>query len=191
GQFYFKPAHTALESGQGRKIYLSESEKLPSTYMGDPGAKASLEGGQVQPSTLVSGDFDADGVADLVVGYSRDDGTKGGVLAIQRGNLDAFAPQSEESFRAIGRDEFPSPFLPNAEAIAVPVHPDFIAEGRFNPYGFRDLIVAARGGSAIYLLSNDGKGNFSPPRAIEVGGSITALGVGEFGKRGVFSKLLL
>src|SRR5215510_4072856 len=130
GQFYFKPAHTALESGQGRKIYLSESEKLPSTYMGDPGAKASLEGGQVQPSTLVSGDFDADGVADLVVGYSRDDGTKGGVLAIHRGNLDAFAPQSEESFRAIGRDEFPSPFLPNARAINVPVHPDFIAEGR-------------------------------------------------------------
>lgn len=138
--------------------------------------------------SMVSGDIDRDGVDDLAVGYGTSDG---GIIAIHRGNLDAFAPQSKESFEAIGRGDFPSPFLPDAKAFTVPLRPDFIAEGIFNPYGYRDVIVAARGDHSIYLLSNDGKGDFSQPKAIDVRGAITALAVGEFGKNSAFSKLLV
>ena len=53
-------------------------------------------------------DIDSDGVADLLVGYSA---PGGGVIAVHRGNLDAFAPQSDASLQAIGGGEFPSPFL--------------------------------------------------------------------------------
>src|SRR5262249_31252311 len=190
-KFYLQPAGFDSSSVAGQKIYLSESEKLPVNYVGDPSAMASLERGQAQPLSLVSGDFDADGVADLVVGYSKNDGTDGGVLAIHRGNLNAFAPQSKESFDAIGRGDFPLPVLSNARAISVPVHPDLVAEGVFNPYGYRDLIIGARGGSAGYLLSNDGPGNSSEPKSLDVGGAITTLAVGEFGKTGPFSKLLV
>src|SRR5258708_11780325 len=171
----------------GPHIYLGESRKLVVDYVGEADAKESLAAGDARPLSMTSGDLDGDGVDDLLVGY----GTSQGIIALYRGNLDAFAPQSKESFDAIGRGDFPSPFLPKATAITVPVRPDFVAEGVYNPYGYRDLVVAARGGSSIYLLSNDGKGNFSTPRAIDVGGAITALAVGEFGKSGPFSKLLV
>ena len=71
---------------------------MPANYVGDARAKAFLESGRAEPLSLVSGDFDADGVQDLVVGYATSDG---GVLAIHRGNLDAVAPQSKESFDAL------------------------------------------------------------------------------------------
>src|SRR5262245_26976877 len=172
----------------GAPIYLSEAQPLVVHHVGVREAVEALTDGSAQPSALVTSDLDADGLQDLVVGYSH---AEDGILAVHRGNLDAFAPQSRESFDAIGRGDFPSPFLTNATAIAVPVHPDFIAEGRFNPYGFRDVIIAERGGSTIYLLSNDGRGNLSQPKAIDIDGSITALAVGEFGKTGSFTKLLL
>jgi hypothetical protein len=53
------------------------------------------------------------------------------------------------------------------------------------------VVIAARGESYIYLLTNDGKGNFAPAKAINVGGPITAVAAGGFGQRGVYSKLLV
>ena len=158
------------------------------TTVGEQRIVEALENGATQPLSLITTDLDADGVEDMVAGYSS---SEGGILRVHRGNLDAFAPQNKESFEAIGRGDFPSPFLPDAKAFAVPVHPDFVAEGSFNPYGYRDLIVAARGDSSIYLLSNDGKGNFSAAATIKVGGAITALAVGNFGNRGAFSRFLV
>src|SRR5215471_1773982 len=188
GKFYFKPSRAAVESGAGPKIYLSESQELSAIYVGDTGAKNSLESGEAQPLWLFPGDFDAEGVADLAVGYAT---SRGGALTIHRGNLDAFAPQSKASFDAIGRGEFPSPFLLNAKAIAIPIRPDFMAVGTYHGFGFPDLIVATRGDHFVYLLTNDGKGNFSSPKSFDVGGAISSLAAGDFGKRGAFSKLMV
>jgi hypothetical protein len=46
-------------------------------------------------------DVDGDGVQDMVAGFSA---PGGGAIVIHRGNLDAFAPQSDASFQAIDED---------------------------------------------------------------------------------------
>lgn len=108
----------------GPKIWLQDSQPLSVTHVGP--AAASM--GSVQPLSMVSADFDRDGVQDLLVGYST---PGGGVISLHRGNLDAFAPQSEASFQAIGRGEFSAPFLPDAQTFSISVRPDFIAVGNF------------------------------------------------------------
>src|SRR5258708_4155810 len=65
---------------------------------------------RAQPLSLSNADLDQDGFQDLIVGYSS---PQQNFIAIYRGNLDAFAPQSQASLDGIGRNEFPSPFLPN------------------------------------------------------------------------------
>src|SRR5205807_7966117 len=107
------------------------------------------------------------------------------------GNLDAFAPQSDASFQAIGRGEFPSPFQLEAQTLAVPINPDFIALGNFTGNGERDLVIAARGGNSLYVLPGDGKGGFGNPQAIGLAGGVTALAAGEFGNSGQFTTVLV
>jgi hypothetical protein len=183
-----RPSPQITDNSGGPKIWLQESYSVPVHHVGGSNAVQMLAGGRATALAMAEGDFDADGVEDLVIGYTVGNG---GVLAFHRGNLDAFAPQSEASFQAIGRGEFPSPFLPRATVVEVPVRPDFVSVGSFNGNGYPDVIVAARGGSSIYLLTNDGKGNFSAPKAIQVGGPVTALAAGDFGRQGVYSKLLV
>src|SRR5215510_3405220 len=171
----------------GPKIWLQDPQSLQVNHKGAKATEQQLSA-RAQPLSLAAADLDEDGIEDLVVGY----GTTGGVvIAIHRGNLDAFAPQSRESFAAIGEGRFPSPFLREARVIEAPARPDFIATGIFSASDHRDIVLAARGSNSIYLISNDGKGNFSQPQAIDVGGSITALASGEFGVSGAYGKLLV
>jgi len=101
----------------GPRIWLQENQPLPVQHVGvqlssgqgmaltDASALTGL--GQSQPVSLTAGDVDQDGFEDLVVGYSAG---SGGFISIHRGNIDAFAPQSDASFQAIGRGEFLAPF---------------------------------------------------------------------------------
>src|SRR5258708_39047926 len=111
----------------------------PGDISPDDGAAQILGGGQAQPLSMAKGNF-VDGIEDLVVGYAA---PGGGIIAFHRGNLDAFAPQSDASFQAIGRGEFPAPFLPEARVFSVPVRPDFIALGNFTVLSLQDLVVAS------------------------------------------------
>ncbi|HVG91554.1 MAG TPA: hypothetical protein VNB54_08690, partial [Alphaproteobacteria bacterium] len=97
------------------------------------------------------------------------------------GNIDAFAPQSDASFQAIGRGEFPSPFLLEAVTFSVPLSPDFIALGDFLGSGNDDLAVASKGGNLLYIFPGDGKGNFGTPQSFSLAGAVTALAGGRFG----------
>jgi hypothetical protein len=88
----------------GKRIWLRDAQPIAVNHVGS--AKAMQAISSAKPLALAEGDFDADGVEDLVVGYVS---ANGGILAFHRGNLNAFAPQSEDSFQAIGRGEFPLP----------------------------------------------------------------------------------
>ena len=141
-----------------------------------------------QPVSMSSADFDEDGVSDLVVGYK---GAQGASIAIHRGNLDAFAPQSDASFQAIGRGEFPSPFVTDAQVIGVPLAPDFIVTGNFAGNGHKDIVVASRGGTQLYLLPGDGKGNFGVAQTVNLPAGVTAMASGEFGGGNGYDTLLV
>ncbi|MGH9571207.1 MAG: hypothetical protein ACRD4F_16290, partial [Candidatus Angelobacter sp.] len=136
-----------------------------------------------QPLSLVTGDVNEDGVPDLLVGYS-------GYVSIQSGNLDAFAPQSDESFQAIAHGQFPAPFLPQALHIATPVNPDFMAVGHFTSSGHNDLVIATKGGSALYVFEGDGSGNFAAPQKVTLPGGITVMAGGDLGHATGFNQIV-
>jgi FG-GAP-like repeat len=172
----------------GPKIWLAEPQTVAVNHLGSPSVVAPLVAGQAQPLAMISADVDGDGIADLLVGYST---PNGGAIAEYRGNLDAFAPQSDASFQAIGRGQFPSPFLPDAQAFAIPVRPDFVATGDFTGQGRLDLVVASRGGSTLYIFNGDGKGSFTPGPTISLTGGVTSLGTGFLGKSLPFTDLIV
>src|SRR5207302_11272110 len=150
-------AQSSQGSGsQGQRIWLAEPQSLQVTHIPAAGiqnllapAGPDFAASQPQPLSMINGDFDGDGIEDLVVGYAT---PGGGAIVLHRGNLDAFAPQSRESWLAIGQGRFPQPFLAEAQVINVPIRPDFIAVGNFSGTSGLDLAVASRNGNTLYVL---------------------------------------
>ena len=132
------------------------------------------QAGQTRRSvSMVSADFDEDGVTDLAIGYAT--GT-GGAISLMRGNHDAIAPRTEASWLAAGRHELTVPFLQPSQLIRITVEPDFLIAADVNGDGHRDLVFAGQGGSRLQVLAGTGKGKFAAqPVSIEIPGSITAL----------------
>jgi trimeric autotransporter adhesin len=169
------PTHT------GPRIFLQPSQPLPVSWEGSPALTARFATGRVQPLALVTGDLTGDGVDDALAGYRL---SRGGAIALYRGNLDAFAPRTHASFQAIGENRFPSPFLPAAHLLPVPFRPDLLTLGSFSPDGSLNLVAAARGGRSVYLFSRTHTGGFATTQTIHLPGAITALAAGKIGGTG-------
>ncbi|MGA7238599.1 MAG: CSLREA domain-containing protein [Bryobacteraceae bacterium] len=156
---------------QTQKLYLSTPRQFKASYRGSTRAMGAIAG---RPSALAmaSADLDGDAVNDLAIGFAA---PGGGLIAIHRGNLDAFAPQSEASFNAIGRGDFPAPFLPEAELVEIPSRPDFLAAGDLIGQSGSALAAAARGGQSIHLLARGASGKMELLQTIATAGTITGL----------------
>lgn len=159
----------------GPHIYVQSAQVLPVEHTGPESAVQLLQLGAVEPLSMAQGDFHETGISDLAVGYAT---SGGNLLAVHRGNLDAFAPQSQKSWEEIRAGIFPSPFLLQASLLPAPVRPDFLQAGNFSGQGHVDLLLAARGGSEIYILAGNGQGEFNRVLAIPISGTITTMAAG-------------
>ena len=131
------------------------------------------DGEQPRPLTMVSGDFDGDGVADLMVGYATE---RGGMLTLLRGNPDAFAPRTEAGWLAVARHESPAPFLQTGTSIALTSQPSLMITADVNGDGHLDLVYATEGSNMLEVRMGYGDGSFQPTSSsVRLPGNITAL----------------
>ena len=166
------PLHAALRGAP--YISLRDGQAVSTNFVGDSSAANILRSNTAQPLALASGDFDSDGVPDLVSGFSSGNA---GIISIHRGNVDALFP-----YGAALRNGEPPAFLPNALAIQVPEPPDFIGTGDFDADGHWDIVTAHLGSTSLYFFRGDGRGNFAAPQRIAVSGSVTAFATGEMNR---------
>src|SRR5437667_12262315 len=143
---------------------------------------------QAQPLALASGDFDEDGVPDLLSSFTGFTGSAGvppaSFITLHRGNVDSIYPNTHEAEERKARGEFTdAPFLSPAKVFEAPVEPDFIGTGDFDADGHLDVVMAARGGSRLYWMAGDGRGAFGSTHVIELSGRVTAMSAGETNRR--------
>src|ERR1700677_326465 len=127
----------------------------------------------IRSLSMVSGDFDEDGFADLAIGSALVDG---GSIRLMRGNSDAIAPQTHASWLAAGRHELTTPFLQPEEMSRLKTAPDMLAAADVNGDGHLDLAYASKNGSVLAVMLGTGKGRFwANSASIVLPGHITAL----------------
>jgi CSLREA domain-containing protein len=146
-------------------------------YAGSDAAREALLSGQARPAALTTGDYDEDGVADLVVVYATHGG---GVMVIWHGDEGALFPNGAEARKRRARSESPdSPFRVTATAFELAEAPDFVGAGDFDADGHFDVVTARAGGDALHIHKGDGRGGLSQTERLALSGNLTALAVGE------------
>jgi hypothetical protein len=101
---------TILPSAGKPLVNLKTAQNLKVTYTGP--AAAALQAGTATPTALAAADFNADGAIDVVAGYST---ANGGVIALFRGNPDAYAPT--DTMRPVTNNAVPSVAAPRMERL--------------------------------------------------------------------------
>src|SRR5215212_3547270 len=112
-------------------------------FAGDAGVVGALDGGDARGHALARADFDADGAPDLVVGYASQGA---GIVTVQRGNPDAFAPKRQSVFERVQKGFDPEWVVGPARAMRVPEPVSYVEAGDFNRDKRPDVLGAARGG---------------------------------------------
>jgi FG-GAP-like repeat/HYR domain len=165
-------------AGRGKPwMNMTDGRDLLTAYEGSDELRQLMARNQVQPLSLAAGDFDEDGMPDLITGYA---GAGGGVITLHRGNVDSVYPNTPEARRRKADGTFSDvPFLSPARVFEATVPPSFIEAGDFNADGHQDLVIASRGDNSIYVMPGDGGGGFRSPEAIVLPGKITAMATGD------------
>src|ERR1051325_4706917 len=170
-----KDTVTVQAAGRGKPfLNFQDGHEMSVTYRGDQAAVAALQSGGAQPRALASADFDHNGTPDVVAGYGFNGG---GIITLQRGNPDAFAPADDSVFVRMQQGYNPESLLPGADVYSVPVSPDFLVTGTFTKDGKKDVVFAAKGGG-LYLMKGKRDGRFGDPEQINLPGPVTALAAG-------------
>ena len=86
---------TPGEAGSSRSPVSRVRKPLIPHYVGPPDLVEMLESERSVPLALAASDFDADGVADLLVGYAHPEG--GGVLAVHETGAEPVNPDRHRS----------------------------------------------------------------------------------------------
>src|SRR6185295_9398967 len=172
-----KEQATVHAANRGRSFFnLQDGHEMTVTYRGDQAAVAALQSGAAQARAVASAELDRDATPDVV---ATDTYNGAGIITIQRGNPDAFAPADDSVFVRMQQGYNPAPLLPHVDVISVPASPDFVVTGDFTDDSEKDIVFAAKGGG-LYLMAGNGKGRFGDPRQINLPGPVTALAAGEF-----------
>ncbi len=174
--------HTSItvESRGNRHISLRDGRDLDAQYARSDGGQFALESNEAQPLSLCAGDFDEDGVPDLVSYYSS---VSGGMMTLHRGNADSIFPNRPDAERR--REEgtaTASPFLLPARVFETTEAADFLQTGDFNADGHLDLVTASRGGASLQFFAGDGSGSLTLSEKINLPGSVTALAGGQINR---------
>src|ERR1044072_167136 len=168
-----KPAADRITVHAARRgkpfLNFQDGHEMTVTYRGDQAAVAALQSGAAQARALASADFDRNGTPDVVTAYAYNGA---GLITLQRGNPDAFAPTDDSVFVRMQQGYNPASLLPNVDVISVPVPADFVATGHCTNDGVPDIVFAAKGGG-LYLMAGNGKGRFGEPQQINLPGSVT------------------
>src|SRR5438034_7043425 len=162
------PAITVHAAGRGKGLLKPlDGRALTSDFAGNQATSEALRSGAARPLSLATADFDLDGAPDLVTGY---DYAGGGLITLQRGNIEAFAPTDRTAFDRAAKGEVAPSFLPETQSVELPERADFILADDLTQNSHADLLVAARGGG-LYVVMNDGHGALSLTERIELPGT--------------------
>ena len=171
-----KPAITVQAAERGQPYFNRDGRQMRADYVGEQNAIQAIQSGQAQPRSLTSADLDIDATPDVMAGYAYG-GI--GIVTIQRGNPEAFAPTDLSVYERMAQGYNPDALLPTVETIQVPTPVDFLEVGDFNNDGRKDFLVGGRLGG-LFLIAGDSNNGWLPAQAIELGGNLTALTAGEF-----------
>jgi hypothetical protein len=170
---------TVQAAGRGtRLLNVQDGQEVAAQYRGEPRLTASLQSGLARARALAAEDLDGDAAQDVVAGYSNNGS---GIISVQHGNPNAYAPKDEAVIKRIQQGESPDSLTPVAELYEIPEAVDFLAAGDFNEDGQKDVLTAARGGG-LYLLAGDGARGLRPAERVALDGRVTAMATGEFGR---------
>ena len=144
----------------------------------DPAALRVPEIVQVGATT---GDFDEDGVDDLVL-LGRI--SQQVAVTLYRGNIHKLWPNTAAAREERSRSRLASqPFLAPTLAGALSLSPDLVAALDFDADGHLDLVAARRTGRRLAFLRGDGRGSFAKESFVELAGQIDTLVAGEIHRR--------
>ncbi len=115
-------AITVHAAGRGKPFMnLQDGRSMQPIYRGESTLANALQSGAALARTLATADFRHIGIPDVVAGFAFNGA---GTITVQRGNPEAFTPDSSVLVR-MQQGYNPDSLLPEADVYAVPVSPDF------------------------------------------------------------------